>query len=138
MRFLFACLALCASPAIAQPQIITCTSLSAVDGDTIRCNGQRMRPMGPGAPYVSGFDAPETGGRARCDRERHLAARATARMEELLRTPGLVIEYSGQVDRFDRPLIWLRLPDGTTIGELMINEGLAQVWLPGRRIDWCN
>ncbi len=138
MRYFVACLALCSSPAFAEPQFITCESLSVVDGDTIRCDGQRMRPMGPGAPYVSGFDAPETGNRARCDEERILAARATLRMSELLETPGLLIEDSGEVDPFDRPLIWLRLPDGSTIGEVMINEGLARVWLPGRRNDWCN
>lgn len=40
--------------------LISCLSLSAVDGDTIKCNGQNMRIMGPGAPFKSGIDTPET------------------------------------------------------------------------------
>lgn len=138
MRYLLSCLLLCSGPALAGPSVVNCGSLEAVDGDTIRCDGQRMRPMGPGAPYVSGFDAPELGGRAQCESERQLALRAKARMEELLQTPGLVVEDSGELDPFQRPLIWLRLPDGFTIGEVMLREGLARVWRPGHRIDWCN
>ena len=46
--------------------IITCAALMAVDGDTIKCDGQNMRPMGDGAPYVSGFDTPELSRNADC------------------------------------------------------------------------
>ncbi|MDB5540329.1 MAG: nuclease [Devosia sp.] len=44
-------------PTYAAPPIgtlITCATLSAVDGDTIKCNGISMRDMGDGAPFVSG------------------------------------------------------------------------------------
>lgn len=118
--------------------IITCLTLIAVDGDTVKCNGQRMRPMGDGAPYLSGFDTPEVGRYADCPRENHLGLLASARMSELLQTPGLVIEDSGEIDVFDRPLVWLRLPDGRTIGERMIQEGFARVWTPEYRKNWCD
>ena len=39
--------------------VLTCSSLVAVDGDTIRCGTERMRDMGPGSPFKSGYDAPE-------------------------------------------------------------------------------
>ena len=117
--------------------IITCAALMAVDGDTIKCDGQNMRPMGDGAPYVSGFDTPELSRNADCPAENHLGLRAAMRMSELLQTPGLVIEDSGEVDRFDRPLVWLRLPDGRTIGSVLIAEGLAVEWAPDYRADWC-
>ena len=55
--------------------VLTCLSLTAIDGDTIRCNGERMRDMGPGSPNVSGYDAPEIG-RAQCAKERLLGEQA--------------------------------------------------------------
>lgn len=58
--------------------VLTCLSLTAIDGDTIRCNGQRMRDMGPGSPNVSGYDAPEIG-RAQCAKERLLGEQARLR-----------------------------------------------------------
>lgn len=117
--------------------IITCAALLAVDGDTIKCDGVNMRPMGDGAPFVSGFDTPELARNADCPEENHLGLLAATRMSELLHTPGLVIEDSGEVDRFDRPLIWLRLPDGRTIGSVLIQEGLAREWTPNYHADWC-
>ena len=117
--------------------LITCVILSVVDGDTVKCDGQNLRPMGAGAPYVSGFDTPEPGGRADCLAERMLAELASRRMGELIASPELRIENSGQVDQFERPLVWLRLPDGSTIGERLIAEGYAREWLPNRTVEWC-
>lgn len=118
-------------------EILVCASLSAVDGDTVKCDGQNLRDMGDGAPFVSGYDTPETGRNADCDRENALGKKAKRRMAELLLTPGLIIEDSGKIDRFDRPLVVLRLPDGRTIGSVMLAEGLAVEWRPGGDFDWC-
>jgi endonuclease YncB( thermonuclease family) len=118
--------------------ILTCLALTAVDGDTVKCDGQNLRPMGDGAPYVSGFDTPEVGQYAHCPRENHLGILAMARMSELLQTPGLTVEDSGQVDRYGRPLVVLRLPDGSTIGQTLIEEGFAVVWTPDYRPSWCD
>ena len=112
-------------------------SLTAVDGDTAKCDGQNLRDMGDGAPFVSGYDTPEIGSNAACGRENERGQAAKRRMAELLKTPGLTIEDSGQVDRFDRPLVILRMPDGGTIGSILLREGLAVEWLPGRNFDWC-
>ena len=118
--------------------LLTCLALTVVDGDTVKCDGVNLRPMGPGAPYVSGFDAPELGRYADCPRENYLGFAAAARMAELLQTPGLTVEDSGEVDRYGRPLVWLRLPNGQTIGEVLLDEGLAAVWTPGYRANWCD
>jgi len=117
--------------------IIVCASLTAVDGDTIKCDEVNMRIMGAGRPFVSGVDTPEL--RGKCDEEKELARKAKRRTAELLKTPGLRIEYSGERDttRTKRPLVWLRLPQGGTVGEVLIREGLAREWRPGRKIDWC-
>jgi hypothetical protein len=50
--------------------LMTCAVLLAVDGDTVKCDGVNLRPMGDGAPFVSGFDAPEIGQHADCPEER--------------------------------------------------------------------
>lgn len=117
--------------------IMTCAVLLAVDGDTVKCDAVNLRPMGDGTPFVSGFDTLEIGRHANCPEEHRLGIQAFARMSELLQTPGLTMEASGQSDHCGRPLVTLRLPDGQTIGAMMIREGLAREWTPGYRADWC-
>jgi micrococcal nuclease len=118
--------------------LLVCTSLTVVDGDTVKCDGQKLRDMGDGAPFVSGYDTPEIGRHSHCDREQAPGEVAAKRMAELIKTPGLTIEDSGEVDRYDRPLVILRLPDGRTIGSVMLAEGLAVEWRPGGDFDWCS
>jgi endonuclease YncB( thermonuclease family) len=118
-------------------EILVCASLAAVDGDTVKCDGQNLRDMGDRAPFVSGYDTPEIGRNANCEQENQLGKAAKRRMAELIRTPGLLIEDSGKIDRYDRPLVVLRLPDGRTVGSVMLKEGLAVEWRPGRDVDWC-
>ncbi len=118
--------------------ILTCAVLLAVDGDTVKCDGENLRSMGNGAPYQSGFDTPEIGRYADCPAEHRLGVIAFARMSVLLQTPGLTIEDSGEVDRFGRPLVTLRLPDGSTIGQHLIDESLASPWTPEYVDEWCS
>lgn len=117
--------------------LLLCASLAAVDGDTIKCDGQNLRDMGDGAPFVSGYDAPETRN-AECQQELELGRAATARMSQLLETPGLRIFDSGERDKYDRPLVWAVLPNNSTIGGTLIAEGLAVEWRSGRSLSWCN
>ena len=117
--------------------ILTCLALTAVDGDTIKCDGQNMRIMGAGAPNVSGVDTPEIR-TSECAKEKLLGHQAKIRLEELLRSPGLQIEDSGVRDRYGRPLVWVRLRAGSTAGETLITEGYAVRWEPGYRADWCS
>ena len=114
--------------------LLICATLVAVDGDTIKCNGVNMRDLGDGAPNVSGYDTPETF-RAKCDRELALGEKATARMSELLAHAR--VYDSGVVDRFDRPLVWVRLPDGRSVGSVLMAEGLAVEWTPAYQAEWC-
>lgn len=118
--------------------IITCATLVAVDGDTIKCDGVRMRLIGEGQPFVSGFDTPEIG-KAKCPQEKLLGQKAKARLQEILRTPGIKVEDTGEKEsKHGRPLVRLRLPDGGTEGRIMLEEGLARVWTPTYRADWCH
>lgn len=114
--------------------LIICASLLAVDGDTIKCNGVNMRDMGDGAPNVAGYDTPEVRS-AKCQLELELGRAATAAMNGLLK--GAKVYDSGERDRFDRPLVWVRTADGHSVGSILIAEGLAREWRPGYQADWC-
>ena len=37
-------------------ELLICAALSVVDGDTVKCDGALLRPMGSGEPFVSGFE----------------------------------------------------------------------------------
>lgn len=117
--------------------LLLCATLLAVDGDTIKCNGINMRDMGDGQPFVSGYDTPEIT-KPKCAAEKALGKRAKARMNELLKSPGVKVYNSGEDDgRYQRPLVWVRLASGQSIGSVLIAEGLAREWSPGYRGDWC-
>lgn len=117
---------------------VTCAKLTAVDGDTIKCDGVLMRDMGDGEPFVSGYDTPEIHSR-KCEAELALGRKAKVRMAELLKTKGIRIIDSGEVDatRTKRPLVWIVLPDGRSVGSVLINEGFARRWTPEYKADWC-
>lgn len=121
-------------------QGVSCASLIVVDGDTIKCDGQNMRLLGGGVPFKSGVDAPEMGSRAKCNYEQDLALRAKARLKELLLDGVPRIEDSGARDRTQsrRPLVNIYLADGREVGQVLISEGLARLWRPKHRVDWCN
>ncbi|MEQ1933102.1 MAG: thermonuclease family protein [Fimbriimonadaceae bacterium] len=116
-----------------------CASLYAVDGDTIKCNGQKMRDMGDGQPFVSGYDTPEIWSRE-CTAELELARKAKKRMGQLLKAPGTQIYDSGKWDDMpdSRPLVWVVLATGETVGHRLIAEGLARPWTPDYVADWCS
>lgn len=116
--------------------IISCSSLTVVDGDTVKCDGVNMRPMGPGAPFASGFDTPEIG-RAKCDAERAKGIAAKTRLRQLLSSREFKIEHSGEFDKWERPLIWIRFENGETAGEVLMKEGFAVEWTPSYEPNWC-
>ncbi|EJL54861.1 hypothetical protein PMI09_02177 [Rhizobium sp. CF122] len=60
--------------------VLMCASLTAVDGDTVKCDGQNLRLLGEGVPFVSGIDTPEIGSHSKCEKERKLAQLAKGRL----------------------------------------------------------
>ncbi|WP_423815382.1 thermonuclease family protein [Pseudooceanicola nitratireducens] len=117
--------------------LMTCLSLTVVDGDTLKCDGESLRLIGSGAPNVEGYDAPETW-KPRCQRELQLGLLAKDRLGEIVQQPGARIETTAARDRYGRILASVRLRDGRTAGEVLIEEGLASVWRPGYRASWCD
>lgn len=84
-----------------------------IDGDTINTETGRMRAYG--------FDAPER--LERCHSE------ATARLMELLRQGEMRVEAGPRIrDPNVRLLAYLYTETGSSIGEIMVREGLAEAW----------
>ena len=98
-----------------------------IDGDTFDHGGERIR--------IADIDTPEV--RGRCAHEIRLAARATARMGELLAAGPFTLEPIGGRDE-DRDGRKLRIVTrgGRSLGDQLVAEGLARTWT-GRREPWC-
>ena len=114
-----------------------------VDGDTVRVDGQPYR--------LVGFDTPESGLTARCERERHLAGRATLRLRQIVAKGGLQLE---RVPCACQPgtegtrrcnygrLCGVLTAAGRDVGATLIAEGLARRYVCGPtscppRQGWC-
>jgi endonuclease YncB( thermonuclease family) len=114
-----------------------------VDGDTIRARGRSVR--------LVGFDAPETGGRARCHRERELAERATEQLRRLVAGGGLELRMvpcacppgteGTSACNFGRACGYL-LANGRDVGMTLISQSLAKPFHCGNQScpplpTWC-
>lgn len=117
--------------------LIICAQLAIVDGDTVKCDGQLLRLLGEGTPFVSGIDTPELR-TWKCQKERKLAHLARARLKQMLAGKQLRIVAKGKdATPGKRPLVNIYLPDGREAGQLLLKEGFAREWRPGHKIDWC-
>lgn len=119
------------------------SDITVVDGDTVRAGGATWRLLG--------FNAPEGGKEARCDKERELAAAATARLQRLVASgrPNLqrvacaCAPGTEGTDRCDYGRLCARLTvDGRDVARIMIDEKLAEPYVCGAtscppRRSWC-
>lgn len=120
----------CLAPALAIGLALSAPSLAlerahAVDGDTIRVDGERVRIMGLDAPEMHGL----------CPAEVAAARRAKDRMAELV-SGGVTLRPHGR-DRFRRLLAVVEDSRGRDVADVMIREGLARPYGGERRQGWC-
>ena len=99
-----------------------------VDGDTIRFAGVKIR--------VEDIDTPEIHD-YKCEQELKRGLRAKSRLLELVNAgPFNIVSNGGNdTDRYGRKLRHL-MRNGFSLGELLIDEGLARRYAGGRR-SWC-
>lgn len=100
------------------------------DGDTVAldCGAERITAR------VLGLDAPEAKS-PQCDAEKVHAAKATARLRELVGSGE--ITFAGHAkDKYQRLLVTMKV-DGVDVADTLIDEGLAVRYAGAARIDWC-
>lgn len=98
-----------------------------IDGDTFRLAGESIR--------VADIDTPETRDYG-CAAEKALGDRATLRMRQLLNAGPFELQpYERDEDQYGRKLR-IVTRDGQSLGQLLVNEGLARLW-DGSRHSWC-
>jgi endonuclease YncB( thermonuclease family) len=123
---------------------IASRDIDVVDGDTIAVNGKTI--------HLVDFEAPELGRRAHCGLERMLAARATSRLRQLIRTGDdidlqLVDCSCGSGTEgtrwcnYGRACGYLSV-NGHDVGDILIAENLAHPLICGqfscpKRQAWC-
>jgi endonuclease YncB( thermonuclease family) len=125
------------------PDAINPFEVTVVDGDTIRARGHTI--------HLVGFDAPETGSRAHCPRERELGDRATAQLKTLIAGGGLELRLvpcacrtgtEGTPDCNNGRSCGQLRSYGRDIGAIMIQYVLAKPYICGAtscppRASWC-
>ncbi|HVP85483.1 MAG TPA: thermonuclease family protein [Rhizomicrobium sp.] len=99
-----------------------------IDGDTIWYQGEKIR--------IADINAPETHD-PQCSYEADLGRRATNRMIQLLNAGPFEIVTTGERDHdvYGRKLRVIER-NGSSLGMVLVNEGLAERW-QGYRRNWC-
>jgi endonuclease YncB( thermonuclease family) len=68
------------------------SEIDVIDGSTVRVHGQVI--------HIIGIDTPKLGQKAHCGLERMLAARATSRLRQIVRSGFLCYEHIGHASTF--------------------------------------
>jgi micrococcal nuclease len=142
---LFLILALLVAPAKAQniDTMYVYKAIRIIDGDTIALNVENEKPLIQKlglSVRIKGIDTPERGSKAKCDKERALAEKATKLVNEIVGAMGqneLLLskvkwdKFGGRVDAFVKV-------NGVDIGKALLVRGLA-VENNGKKKtkDWC-
>lgn len=116
-----------------------------IDGDTVAlpCKAETgFKRQCTVKVRLKDIDTPETY-HPTCERELVKGLEAKARLRELISGEAVTVRQSGETDRYGRSLGWLILQDGSDLGSILVQEGLALVWKSGseaksgRIAHWC-
>jgi endonuclease YncB( thermonuclease family) len=142
---LFLILALLVAPAKAEnlDTLYVYKAIRIIDGDTIALNVENEKPLIQKlglSVRIRGIDTPEKGSKAKCDKERALAEKATKFVNELIGVMGqneLLLskirwdKYGGRIDAFVKV-------NGVDIGKALITRGLAVEYDGKKKTkNWC-
>ncbi len=104
--------------------IAVCLAVLVHDGDSFRCDGERIRILNIEAPELPGSPKCGSGRNGWCDHRRGYQARDA--LSALFRTGRVGIERAGK-DRYGRTLARVTV-NGQDAGEYLIGRGLARAW----------
>lgn len=109
---------------------------SIFDGDSFRANIEGWPPIvGDRVPVrLMGIDTPEM--RGKCETEKTLVRQAKRHTVEMLRGAKKIELRGLKRGKYFR-LLAVVYVDGESLGDSLIQEGLAVVYSGGTRIDWC-
>lgn len=109
-----------------------CHVTKVTDGDTLhlRCDGMRHKVR------LLGMDTPEIFS-PRCAAEKAMGEAARQVMADLVASgPVTRVTFKGH-DRYGRDLAWVEIA-GRDVTEAMLATGLAVVYVPRQKPDWCS
>jgi len=142
---LFLILALLVAPAKAEnlDTMYVYKAIRIIDGDTIALNVENEKPLIQKlglSVRIRGIDAPEKGSKAKCDKERVLAEKATKLVNDIVGAMGqneLLLsnvrwdKFGGRIDAFVKV-------NGVDIGKALLVRGLAVENNGEKKTkDWC-
>jgi micrococcal nuclease len=109
----------------------SCQVTKVTDGDTLHmtCDGAKHKVR------LLGFDTPEIY-HPKCASEKAMGEEATRVMAALVASgPVTGVTFKGH-DRYGRDLAWVEV-GGRDVTTVMLASGLAVVYVPHRKMDWC-
>ena len=126
-------LILLASPASAGP------ILRVIDGDTYIISAPWLPPeLGKTISLrVMGIDTPEKAGKAKCQREADLGAKATAVARAYISSAKVTTVTLSHWDKYGGRIDGSVIIDGQSIADLLIGAGLARPYSGGAKKSWC-
>lgn len=109
------------------------------DGDTIRVATPWLPPeLGDDiAIRILGIDTPEKGGRAKCEAEAELGAKATEFAKSIIKVGDTVQVNILQWDKFGGRMNADVFVNGQNFAQMQIDKGLAVTYDGGKKDSWC-
>jgi micrococcal nuclease len=121
----------------AQAEILTLPIVSVVDGDTIKTKLPLPAPLDNVSIRILGIDTPEKGGKAKCEKEAALALKASAKTKEIAKGHKTMQVSQFKWDKFGGRIDAVVVINGVSVGDILINEGLARPYFGEKKSSWC-
>lgn len=123
----------------AEPYDMVVTKVT--DGDTIRVDVSDwvLPELGDTMGVrIMGIDTPEKGGRAQCEAEAELGAKATEFAKSVIAVGDTVQIEVVQWDKYGGRFNGIVLVNGENFGQMQIDRGLAKPYDGGTKESWCD
>jgi micrococcal nuclease len=131
---------LCAGAVAAEDHLagpVAAEVIRAVDGDTLEVKARIWLGLEVTTKIrIRGIDAPEVHGK--CQREKDMAAAATARLAELAGAGTVALSDIADDKYFGRVIADVASPAGGDLKTAMLSSGLARSYDGGTRGQWCD